>query len=434
MKIENFDDTLKRKLENVNTSYEEGDIQKVHDYVTRNRTLGRIRNSKRNWILIGSSMIIAGLITWNIILVNQNRELHQTVNGLHAEFSVINKKQTVISPNRITPKESVTASNNNIPQAIVHEHIVPVSSGNNVSSMAPVKNENVKNIPENNKGENAALNVDNNTPVVAQTSQQRTAQEAQSVKTDWGTSNEGITENIKKDTVIPEKKIVAEVSQPVQDEAANNDKAKDEVKRSLSIFKNIHYNAGVNLTGGRNQVGCGISGEALLKDRWGLSVGMNVLGIDNEKYNDDEDFSNCKHTQFTSTYNLNNNDTANSYFHIKIDDILFQVPVAINYHLELRRKFSLIVGAGTNLDIYVKQHVGYLHKLDSISNNGKLGHQFSPVLFNDLAFTAGIQKRCGLFLFQMCPYVSYQVRQVIYKKEELYYGLRFGIKFNFPPR
>ena len=117
MKIENFDDALKRKLEDINTSYEEGDIQRVHDYVTRNRTLGRVRNSKRNWVLVGSSVIIAGLITWNIILVNQNRELHQTVNGLHTELSVINKKQTVISPNSITPKESVTASNNPIPQS-----------------------------------------------------------------------------------------------------------------------------------------------------------------------------------------------------------------------------------------------------------------------------------------------------------------------------
>ena len=318
----------------------------MHDYVTRNRTLGRVRNSKRSWVLIGSSVIIAGLITWNIILVNQNKELHQTVNGLHTELSVINKKQTVISPNSIPPKESVTASNNPISQAVVPEHNVPVSSENNVNSIAPMKNENVKNIPENNKGENATLNADNNSPVVAQTSLEKTAQEVQAVKTDGGTSNEGITENVKKDTVIPERKIVAEANQAVQDEAVNNDKAKDEARRSLSIFKNIHYNAGVNLRGGRHQVGCGISGEALLKDRWGLSVGPNVLGINNEKYNDDQDFSNCKHTPFTSTYNLHNNDTANSYFHIKIDDILFQVPVAINYHLELRRKFSLIVGVG----------------------------------------------------------------------------------------
>lgn len=225
---------------------------------------------------------------------------------------------------------------------------------------------------------------------------------------------------------------MSEASQLVQDEVATNDKANNKVKRSLSVFKNIHYNAGVNLLGGRNQEGAGISGEALLKDRWGLNAGLKILGINNENYNNGEDFSNHQHTQFTSTYNLHKNDTANSYFHIKIDDIIFQVPVALNYHLELRRKFSLIVGAGTNLDVYVKQHVGYLHKMDSISNNDKLGHQFYPVLFNDLELTAGIQKRWGLFLFQLCPYASYQVRQVIYKKEELYYGVRLGIKFNFP--
>jgi ABC-type enterochelin transport system permease subunit len=88
MKIENFDDALKRKLENVNTSYEESDIQRVHDYVTRNHTLGRVRNPKRSWILAGSSMIIAGLIMWNVILINQNRELHQTVNGFIQNFQV----------------------------------------------------------------------------------------------------------------------------------------------------------------------------------------------------------------------------------------------------------------------------------------------------------------------------------------------------------
>ena len=50
-----------------------------------------------------------------------------------------------------------------------------------------------------------------------------------------------------------------EVNQPVQDVAVNNDKATDKVKRSLSIFKNIHYNAGVNFSAGRNQVGGAIS-------------------------------------------------------------------------------------------------------------------------------------------------------------------------------
>jgi uncharacterized metal-binding protein len=139
-----------------------------------------------------------------------------------------------------------------------------------------------------------------------------------------------------------------------------------------------------------------------------------------------------KHTQFVSAYNIHNNDSVNHFFHINIDDILFQLPIAINYHIELRHNFSFIVGLGTDLDIHVKQHIGYLHRMDTITNNDKMGPQFYPILFNDLAFSAGLQKRWGLFSFQLCPYASYQVRQVIYKKEKLYYGLRFGIKFNFP--
>ena len=173
MKIENFDDILKRKLEHIDTSNDEGDIQMVHDYVNRNRASVRSWNSRRNWVLAGSSVIIAGLITLNIILVNQNRELNQTVNGLHAELSVINEKQTVKSPNNITPKESVTALNNPIPQAVVDEHNAPISSGNNVSSMVPVKNENIKNIPANNKGENDALHTDNNTQVEVRTTREK---------------------------------------------------------------------------------------------------------------------------------------------------------------------------------------------------------------------------------------------------------------------
>ena len=41
MKIENFDDALKKKIENFDSSFEESDIQRVHNYVTRNSTLGR---------------------------------------------------------------------------------------------------------------------------------------------------------------------------------------------------------------------------------------------------------------------------------------------------------------------------------------------------------------------------------------------------------
>ena len=370
-------------------------------------------------------MVIAALITWNTELINQNKDLHQNINKLHAELSTVIKPQTIANANSVAHKENITiTTSKQVAQVEIQNYTAPKHSENNNIITTSVKNEKVKNIPNEIKEENTTLISNNKTPAIAQSIQSKTEIEAP--------TNERITENIIKDTVITKKKIVEDVNQKTQNIAENNDKGKDELQHPISNFHNIHYNAGLNLIAGRNQVGSGISGEALLKDRWGLSVGINVLGINNQNYNDDQDFTNCKHTPFTAIYNLHNNDSVNRYFHIKIDDILFQIPLAINYHLELRHKFSLVVGAGTDLDIYVKQRIGYIHKLDSLSNNDKLGHKFPPDLFNDLVFTAGIQKRCGLFLLQLCPYVSYQVHQVIYKKEELYYGMRFGIKFNFP--
>ena len=428
MKIENFDDAIKKKLENIDSSYNESDIQRVHDYVTRNSTLLHGRNLKRSAILIGSSMIIAALIIWNVILVDQNKELHHTINGLHAELSTINKKQTVLNTSNISHQGSVITANNYIHRETVHYNAAPVALENNVIAIKQRGN----NVPEKNSERNTTITADNNTPVTTQVNQAKTVVEAQAIKTDVATTiNENITKNINKDTVIPEKKVVENTNTKTSDVVVNNNNSKDEGQQTLPVFHNIHYNAGINLIAGKSQIGGGLSGEALLKDRWGLCVGFNVLGIINEKYNDDADFVNCKHTQFTATYNLHNNDSINRYFHIKINNILYQLPLAINYHLELRHKFSFILGAGTDLDIHVKQQVGYLHKLDTISKNGKLGHKFSPDFFNDIVINAGIQKRWGLFLFQMCPYASYQVRQVIYKKEKLYYGLCFGIKYNF---
>ena len=442
MKIENFDDALKKKLENIDSSFDESDIQKVHNYVTRNSTLGRRMNLKRNFVLAGSGMIVIAMITWNALLVSKNKELSQNINKLHNELSIVNKPLQIANTNSISHKENISiTTKKQTAQIAVQNYTAPLQSlnNNNNNITASVKNEDLNNgiekINEATSSSTSSLSLsstvtDEKTPVITQPNQATEAADIQVIKSIEVISNNNTAEIINKDSVISENKVVENTNSKTQDIAENNIFKKEE-KLLLKAVHNFHYNTGVNFIAGRNQVGCGISGEALLKDRWGYSVGINVLGINNENYNDDQDFTNCKHTPFTSTYNLHKNDSLNHYFRIKINDVLFQLPLAINYHLELRHKFSLIVGAGTNLEVHVKQHVGYLHMFDSISKNDKLGHKFSPDLFNNIEFTAGIQKRYGLFLFQLCPYVSYQVKQVIYKKEELYYGLRIGIKFNF---
>ena len=111
-----------------------------------------------------------------------------------------------------------------------------------------------------------------------------------------------------------------------------------------------------------------------------------------------------------------------------MQNLLLQIPIAINYQLHLKNNYSVILSAGTDLDILAKQHVRFEHH-DNI--NLPVGQNFDtnyPVMvFNNLTFSAGVQKQLKHYVFQLKPFVSPQLKSVVYKKENVYFGVKLNV-------
>ena len=118
MKTEEFDDALRQKIESINPLYEEGDIDKVHNYVTKNRSM---YSNNRLRYLIGTSLaglVIAGLLLWNISQWNEHKDLIQKVETLQKNLAQSESKPALIKTDTVIIKEYVHGAplNNQAPQ------------------------------------------------------------------------------------------------------------------------------------------------------------------------------------------------------------------------------------------------------------------------------------------------------------------------------
>jgi hypothetical protein len=174
-------------------------------------------------------------------------------------------------------------------------------------------------------------------------------------------------------------------------------------------------------------MGANLIGEILVSKRWVLSTGVKFLSINNETYHDTKDFHSLKGQYFGSVYENQLIDTSN-ISNIGIRDFLIQIPITLNYQLPLKNNFALLMGIGTDLDLHAKQFVNFDHHDNPISVTIKNFETNIPVsVFNNLVISPGVQKRWGHYVLQIMPFISPQLKSVVYKKEDAY----FGIKCNF---
>jgi hypothetical protein len=173
-------------------------------------------------------------------------------------------------------------------------------------------------------------------------------------------------------------------------------------------------------------MGADLLGEILISKRWGLSTGIKFLSINNETYHDANDFHSSKGQYFGSVYENQVIDTSN-ISNIGIRDFLIQIPITLNYQLPLKNNFALLMGIGTDLDVYAKQFVNFNNTNSVTTKNFEI--KIPAKLFNNLVISSGVQKRWEHCVLQICPFISPQLKSVIYKKEDAYFGLKCNFLF-----
>ncbi|GAB2648895.1 hypothetical protein GCM10027035_48400 [Emticicia sediminis] len=202
-------------------------------------------------------------------------------------------------------------------------------------------------------------------------------------------------------------------------------------KKSFNLptitLPNLKYRVGFGVEMADEYGGFNILTDILVSKRWSITTGIGFATFfDEEDFDDEDEFKRDTKKDFRKEYEsrINDNSQIND---IHINQALFKVPVYINYRLPLPKNFTVLLTAGSNLDVYSRQFVSYS---DQNSFRDKDHHRFSisgkTQLFNNLLFSTGIEKRWQKYSIQLSPYFITQIKPILYQEE----NWQIGIKLN----
>jgi len=428
MKTKNFDDAVRNKLENIIPQYEEKDIDNVHDYVNRNRS----KFSKRGFAYLTAAsfamIIIAGLVAWNIKQMKNQKQMVQTIADLKKNLAEAQTKPAIVKSDTVFVKEYIhdaPVNDYSLAKQPVNPNIINGIAEIDDASVNKVDNGIINHQERNASKQNSNTNQVVDNPINVQKKVDNSNQTA-IVKSNETTQEDS---SIQKDSII----VISNAL--VANNAANTyDITKETVKEHHQLFsflKNWHYMVGVEGLTGNRQIGYGAKGEILFNNKWGLNIGARFLTVNNQNYNDNDDFRNRVGQDFQAAYNPYITDTS-SISNIRIRINILQIPVLITYRIPLIYNFECLFGIGADIDVLASQDIDYKHHKDVNTDELKsVQIKYHSLALNNAVFMAGIEKRWKHICFQMQSFISPQVKSVAYKKENLYYGLDLTAAYAF---
>ncbi|MCX6352399.1 MAG: hypothetical protein NTX03_11135 [Bacteroidetes bacterium] len=235
------------------------------------------------------------------------------------------------------------------------------------------------------------------------------------------------------DSTLKENKSLVENQEENPKKQAPKIKTKKE-RKSFTLFDGISYRVGLGADAGPAQMGFLGVGELKLANNFGVSVGLKSTDFHNESFKDEKDFHERRGKDFATEYgnNLPPKDST-PFSDIRTFNRMLQLPVKLNYTLPLKHNFSLLVSAGTDIDLGGMEHVD-CHRRKGPAHEDepkKFGVNIKPVAINNAVFSVGVQKQWNHFIVQASPYISPQLNKVFYKKEDLYFGLSLKALYAF---
>ncbi len=188
----------------------------------------------------------------------------------------------------------------------------------------------------------------------------------------------------------------------------------------------LKYRIGLGSNIDNGQIGTSILTEVLFSKRWSVTSGVNVSFLGFEHFGDEDDFKRRTERDFREQHDLDV-PLNSSIEDIEAHQILFRVPLYLNYRLPLRKDYTVLFSTGTDFDINLRQITSFSHR-DFVRENKQEGltESIKVTPFNNWMLSAGIEKRWKRFSVQLSPYVSYQLKPLSYRNNDWIFGLKLN--------
>ncbi len=473
MKTEDFDDAIRRKVESINYSFTEKDIDRTLHYSTSKNSIQSLWQGYgvfSLFCLLGLS--IAGLLYVNHHQLQEQKLLVAKFDSLQKNFEQIKhytlsaqKRDTVFIVKYLSREEYDMLEENNTnslikgknKQLLVEQNLDNENGYKNTNkySKKSITGNDVleanakhlfydkhktKNKYNSKNGENLNEEALDNAEIVNSKTieQSHRANIYQAIHTSNASMKddstfkqqallENNTQTIKTDSTL----VIDSLPKLEKDDSQRKNLTKNKKTKNHLSLKNLQYQAGLGLEKANTQFGIGIMGELFFSKRFSINVGFKYLNINNH-FRDSDDFNKQTNkdfyaatSQFADTFNIAN---------IAMNYNILQIPVAFNYSIPLKNDFAFLSSVGTDLDISTNLNVKYQEVVNyskDIEKNTSLNVQYHPVLFNNMVLAIGLQKQWNHIILQASPFISPQLKIVDYKQDNLYGGLRIRAFYKF---
>ncbi len=462
MKTEDFDDAIKRKLESINPTFNEADIERVHQYSIKNRgPFSMLRTSRFIWPVMGAGMLLTAILTWKITTMYEQRQ--------PVVQQIVNQNTTPVLPKITETKtadlKTITKTDSTSPSKTENSNPVPDKYP---SYKAYTQNSKIASTSKTNKQHAPAsagkvyassqtaidpkMSHNNNSPLSHISTDQPDMLNNKPVENKSGKNNVSgkLSSDNKSDNTVDNKsnnitdnKIV-KANDTLTVAAKNPEEKKDEPTTDITKKAPVHNYSDEHTKPGSSkpslkisgmfglgceyaltQTGAGAFVKILANNQFSLNAGFKVMSVNHRYYAGDDQFQQATGYDFKWTYarELSPNCEISN---INFTYSLMQIPLAIEYYYPLKKNWTLSASVGTDLDISCASTLKYTATETYASDGPKPYDQtydYSTILFNNLDIALGVSKQFGPIAIEASPFTSFQIDKAWYKgNSNLFYG------------
>ena len=462
MKTDKFDEAFRRKVESFHPPFRDTEIDSIQAYVKHHTPLGFWQRFGHTFTYsVGAGVILSLLVITlkqsneNKNLLNEIANLSQKVTQIPSEAApklvpknaIVEKTDTVYIVKYIEQEKNIVANEKNSTKGIIPLDALETTNEvekpllnifGNAEQKVPEQQTNITDLSLNKINRKDADKtilepIMSNKPPIASNDF------AKNQVTDSPQKSEQITEIVLGEKSAKHLIISALESKKnvfLDEKIANNLRNRrliapkfeqnESSKRPTITLPELKYRIGLGGNMSYRQAGTSVLIEALITKRWSVTSGLNIALLGYERFGDEDDFRRKKDKDFRNEY-PNNVPSTNIIENIASHQALLRVPFYLNYRLPMPRNFTFLLSTGTDLDVSLREFTSYSNRNFSRDNKKEDLIERKPVvLFNNLLFSAGIEKRWNRFSVQLNPYLNTQFEEVPYQNEKFAFGLKLN--------
>jgi hypothetical protein len=469
MSIDKYNDAIKKKLESIAPKFEQTDWDEMKSFMALNVPKGSLWNRYGRFFLYSTgAILLLSSLFFNLKQNYDNKSLLKANELLLKKFDAkqvvktekVYQTDTVYLTKYITKWHSI---DNTIAQSNFEENLKTTDSQPFITNNKIIENETKAVLLSPNRGNQTYQNTVNINKLGSQ-NKNNSSKDVENFQTISQTRNETFKQTFEPINV-PKNTATKEINELVSDNKIQNISELNSIPFNSNAYlwtkqypkinlitkipvdalaqrnhitiklpsvslANLKYRVGVSFDVGNEQIGGSLLSDVLLSKHWSMNTGLRFLNITGKSYYTAEQYLFDTKQDFRKLYAPYvpvNDDIINLDF----QNYLLQIPIGITYRYPLRNDFTLLFSATTDLDLYVGQYINFDYKEDNGKfEQGTYESKLSKSLLYNLELSAGLEKKYKRMIFQIHPYISAQLKETAYKKEEFMLGAKMRFFVN----